>query len=103
MRPFFFFFFLSWFRLITSDRPGVCVERCLIFFISTGSFQVPALESVEQGGISNHTEAALIHTLLSLLIKVHQFMSYLRHNELPILIQSPIINNGKFKSSINYW
>ncbi|XP_030580226.1 DNA replication ATP-dependent helicase/nuclease DNA2 isoform X2 [Archocentrus centrarchus] len=30
---------------------------------------VPALESVEQGGISNHTEAALIHTLLSLLIK----------------------------------
>uniref|UniRef100_A0A671YL51 DNA replication ATP-dependent helicase/nuclease n=1 Tax=Sparus aurata TaxID=8175 RepID=A0A671YL51_SPAAU len=30
---------------------------------------VPALESVEQGGISNHTEAALIHKLLSLLIK----------------------------------
>uniref|UniRef100_A0A3P8SA22 DNA replication ATP-dependent helicase/nuclease DNA2 n=1 Tax=Amphiprion percula TaxID=161767 RepID=A0A3P8SA22_AMPPE len=30
---------------------------------------VPALESVEQGGISNHTEAALIHMLLSLLIK----------------------------------
>lgn len=32
--------------------------------------QVPALESVEQGGISNHTEAVLIRTLLSLLIKV---------------------------------
>ncbi|KAM4602916.1 DNA replication ATP-dependent helicase/nuclease DNA2 [Polymixia lowei] len=30
---------------------------------------VPALESVEQGGVSNHTEAALIHILLSLLIK----------------------------------
>ncbi|XP_059214337.1 DNA replication ATP-dependent helicase/nuclease DNA2 [Centropristis striata] len=30
---------------------------------------VPALESVEQGGVSNHTEAALIHKLLSLLIK----------------------------------
>uniref|UniRef100_A0A8C2ZPC0 DNA replication ATP-dependent helicase/nuclease n=1 Tax=Cyclopterus lumpus TaxID=8103 RepID=A0A8C2ZPC0_CYCLU len=30
---------------------------------------VPALESVEKGGISNHTEAALIHRLLSLLIK----------------------------------
>ncbi|KAJ3592791.1 hypothetical protein NHX12_005130 [Muraenolepis orangiensis] len=31
--------------------------------------QVPAYETVEQGGVSNHTEAALIHTLLSLLIK----------------------------------
>uniref|UniRef100_A0A4W6G061 DNA replication ATP-dependent helicase/nuclease n=1 Tax=Lates calcarifer TaxID=8187 RepID=A0A4W6G061_LATCA len=30
---------------------------------------VPALELVEQGGVSNHTEAALIHKLLSLLIK----------------------------------
>ncbi|XP_035007188.2 DNA replication ATP-dependent helicase/nuclease DNA2 [Hippoglossus stenolepis] len=30
---------------------------------------VPALESVEQGGVSNHNEAALIHMLLSLLIK----------------------------------
>uniref|UniRef100_A0A3B5AA44 DNA replication ATP-dependent helicase/nuclease DNA2 n=1 Tax=Stegastes partitus TaxID=144197 RepID=A0A3B5AA44_9TELE len=30
---------------------------------------VPALESVEQGGVSNHTEAALIHMLLSLLLK----------------------------------
>ncbi|XP_053174097.1 DNA replication ATP-dependent helicase/nuclease DNA2 [Scomber japonicus] len=30
---------------------------------------VPALESVEQGGVSNHTEAALVHMLLSLLIK----------------------------------
>lgn len=34
--------------------------------------QVPALESVEQGGISNPTEAAIIHKLLSLLIKVQQ-------------------------------
>lgn len=41
-------------------------------FISNWFFQVPALESVEQGGISNHTEAALIHILLSLLIKVHR-------------------------------
>ena len=31
---------------------------------------MPAYETVEQGGVSNHTEAALIHTLLSLLIKV---------------------------------
>uniref|UniRef100_A0A667X293 DNA replication ATP-dependent helicase/nuclease n=2 Tax=Myripristis murdjan TaxID=586833 RepID=A0A667X293_9TELE len=30
---------------------------------------VPALESVEQGGVSNHTEAALVHMLLTLLIK----------------------------------
>ncbi|KAM3876969.1 DNA replication ATP-dependent helicase/nuclease DNA2 [Diretmus argenteus] len=30
---------------------------------------VPALESVEQGGVSNHTEAALIHMLLTFLIK----------------------------------
>ncbi|XP_053281949.1 DNA replication ATP-dependent helicase/nuclease DNA2 [Pleuronectes platessa] len=30
---------------------------------------VPALESVEQGGVSNHNEAALIHVLLSLFIK----------------------------------
>uniref|UniRef100_UPI003AACC580 DNA replication ATP-dependent helicase/nuclease DNA2 n=1 Tax=Centroberyx gerrardi TaxID=166262 RepID=UPI003AACC580 len=30
---------------------------------------VPAFESVEQGGVSNHTEAALIHILLTLLIK----------------------------------
>ncbi|XP_056135257.1 DNA replication ATP-dependent helicase/nuclease DNA2 [Lampris incognitus] len=30
---------------------------------------VPALESVEQGGISNNTEAVLIHILLSLLLK----------------------------------
>ena len=33
---------------------------------------MPALELVEQGGVSNHTEAALIHVLLSLLIKVLQ-------------------------------
>lgn len=31
---------------------------------------MPALESVEKGGVSNHTEAALIHNLLSMLIKV---------------------------------
>ncbi|KAK0152964.1 DNA replication ATP-dependent helicase/nuclease DNA2 [Merluccius polli] len=31
--------------------------------------QVPAYETVEQGGVSNYNEAALIHTLLSLLIK----------------------------------
>ncbi|XP_071369257.1 DNA replication ATP-dependent helicase/nuclease DNA2-like, partial [Centroberyx affinis] len=30
---------------------------------------VPAFESVEQGGVSNHTEAALVHILVTLLIK----------------------------------
>lgn len=44
----------------------------LFFFLFPVSSQVPALESVEQGGVSNHTEAAIIHKLLSLLIKVHQ-------------------------------
>lgn len=34
------------------------------------SVKVPALETVEKGGISNHTEAAIIGVLLSLLIKV---------------------------------
>lgn len=33
-------------------------------------FKVPALETVEPGGISNHTEAVLIRKLLLLLIKV---------------------------------
>lgn len=44
----------------------------LFLFLFPVSSQVPALESVEQGGVSNHTEAAIIHKLLSLLIKVHQ-------------------------------
>lgn len=57
-------------RYLTASEIG---STFLTLFLYAGSFQVPALESVEQGGISNHTEAALIHTLLSLLIKVHQF------------------------------
>lgn len=49
---------------------------------SAGSPQVPALESVEQGGVSNHTEAALIHMLLSLLIKVYFLQNKIHHTSL---------------------
>uniref|UniRef100_A0A669CQN7 DNA replication ATP-dependent helicase/nuclease n=1 Tax=Oreochromis niloticus TaxID=8128 RepID=A0A669CQN7_ORENI len=51
---------LSWIQSTLLPSNPVCFLDCSM---------VPALESVEQGGISNHTEAALIHTLLSLLIK----------------------------------
>lgn len=37
------------------------------------SMQVPALETVEKGGVSNHTEAILVHALISLLFKVIQY------------------------------
>uniref|UniRef100_A0AAQ5YMC4 DNA replication ATP-dependent helicase/nuclease n=1 Tax=Amphiprion ocellaris TaxID=80972 RepID=A0AAQ5YMC4_AMPOC len=50
---------LSWLQATLLPSNPVCFLDC----------SVPALESVEQGGISNHTEAALIHMLLSLLIK----------------------------------
>lgn len=51
-------------------------QRLRFWFPSHYFLQVPALESVEQGGVSNPTEAAIIHQLLWLLIKV--FPSQLR-------------------------
>ncbi|XP_069030561.1 DNA replication ATP-dependent helicase/nuclease DNA2 [Embiotoca jacksoni] len=51
---------LSWIQATLLPRNAVCFLDCSM---------VPALESVEQGGISNHTEATLLHILLSLLIK----------------------------------
>ncbi|RVE74639.1 hypothetical protein OJAV_G00024120 [Oryzias javanicus] len=51
---------LSWVESTLLPANPVCFLDCSL---------VPALESVEQGGVSNHTEAALIHMLLSLLIK----------------------------------
>lgn len=51
---------LAWIQNTLLPSRPVCFLDCSM---------VPALESVEQGGVSNHTEAALIHKLLSLLIK----------------------------------
>uniref|UniRef100_A0A3Q1FPZ8 DNA replication ATP-dependent helicase/nuclease n=1 Tax=Acanthochromis polyacanthus TaxID=80966 RepID=A0A3Q1FPZ8_9TELE len=51
---------LSWLQATLLPSNPVCFLDCSM---------VPALESVERGGISNRTEAALIHMLLSLLIK----------------------------------
>ncbi|XP_023251041.1 DNA replication ATP-dependent helicase/nuclease DNA2 [Seriola lalandi dorsalis] len=51
---------LAWIQATLSPSNPVCFLDCSM---------VPALESVEQGGVSNHTEAALVHKLLSLLIK----------------------------------
>ncbi|XP_038150568.1 DNA replication ATP-dependent helicase/nuclease DNA2 [Cyprinodon tularosa] len=51
---------LSWLQATLLPSNPVCFLDCSV---------VPALESVEQGGVSNHTEAALIHMLLSLLIR----------------------------------
>ncbi|CAL8243483.1 unnamed protein product [Lota lota] len=51
---------LAWVQAALLPSNPVC-------FLDTS--QVPAYETVEQGGVSNYTEAALIHTLLSLLIK----------------------------------
>ncbi|XP_058484669.1 DNA replication ATP-dependent helicase/nuclease DNA2 [Solea solea] len=51
---------LAWIHATLSPSNPVCFLDCSM---------VPALESVEQGGVSNHTEAALIHKLLSLLLK----------------------------------
>ncbi|MEQ2264568.1 hypothetical protein XENORESO_012835 [Xenotaenia resolanae] len=51
---------LSWLQATLLPCNPVCFLDCSV---------VPALESVEQGGVSNHTEAALIHMLLSLLIR----------------------------------
>ncbi|KAM9860402.1 DNA replication ATP-dependent helicase/nuclease DNA2 [Aulostomus maculatus] len=51
---------LLWIHATLLPSNPVCFLDCSM---------VPALESVEQGGVSNHTEAAIIHLLLSLLIK----------------------------------
>ncbi|KAM7014960.1 DNA replication ATP-dependent helicase/nuclease DNA2 [Tautogolabrus adspersus] len=51
---------LAWVQATLLPSNPVCFLDCSM---------VPALESVEQGGVSNHTEAALVHKLLSLLIK----------------------------------
>ncbi|XP_054892940.1 DNA replication ATP-dependent helicase/nuclease DNA2 isoform X3 [Poeciliopsis prolifica] len=50
----------SWLQAALLPSNPVCFLDCSA---------VPALESVEQGGVSNRTEAALIHMMLSLLIK----------------------------------
>ncbi|XP_053720332.1 DNA replication ATP-dependent helicase/nuclease DNA2 [Synchiropus splendidus] len=51
---------LTWIQAALLPSSPVCFLDCSL---------VPALESVEQGGVSNHTEAAIIHLLLSLLLK----------------------------------
>ncbi|XP_041642860.1 DNA replication ATP-dependent helicase/nuclease DNA2 [Cheilinus undulatus] len=51
---------LTWVKATLLPSNPVCFLDCSM---------VPALESVEQGGVSNHTEAAIIYKLLSLLIK----------------------------------
>ncbi|XP_077376094.1 DNA replication ATP-dependent helicase/nuclease DNA2 [Festucalex cinctus] len=51
---------LAWIQAVLLPSKPVCFLDCSV---------VPALESVAQGGISNRTEAAIIHLLLSLLIK----------------------------------
>ncbi|XP_068443578.1 DNA replication ATP-dependent helicase/nuclease DNA2 isoform X2 [Clinocottus analis] len=51
---------LAWIHATLLPSSPVCFLDCSM---------VPALESVEKGGVSNHTEAALIHRLLSLLLK----------------------------------
>ncbi|XP_019751423.1 DNA replication ATP-dependent helicase/nuclease DNA2 [Hippocampus comes] len=51
---------LAWIQAALLPSKPVCFLDCSV---------VPALESMGQGGISNHTEAAIIHLLLSLLIK----------------------------------
>ncbi|XP_041839063.1 DNA replication ATP-dependent helicase/nuclease DNA2 isoform X2 [Melanotaenia boesemani] len=51
---------LSWLQATLLPSNPVCFLDCSV---------VPALESVEQGGVSNYAEAALVHKLLSLFIK----------------------------------
>uniref|UniRef100_A0A8C6UWA6 DNA replication ATP-dependent helicase/nuclease n=1 Tax=Neogobius melanostomus TaxID=47308 RepID=A0A8C6UWA6_9GOBI len=51
---------LTWIQNALLPNNAVCFLDCSM---------VPALESVEQGGVSNQTEAELVHLLLSLLIK----------------------------------
>lgn len=61
----------------------------LFLFLFPVSSQVPALESVEQGGVSNHTEAAIIHKLLSLLIKV----LYIRKRCLSVSVSEHVLHS----------
>ncbi|KAM3624717.1 uncharacterized protein V6R79_000622 [Siganus canaliculatus] len=51
---------VAWIQAALLPTNPVCFLDCSM---------VPALESVQEGGISNHTEAAVVHKLLSLLIK----------------------------------
>ncbi|KAJ0056178.1 hypothetical protein NL108_003474, partial [Boleophthalmus pectinirostris] len=51
---------LTWIQDALLPDNTVCFLDCSV---------VPALESVEQGGVSNQTEAEVVHLLLSLLIK----------------------------------
>ncbi|XP_034158646.2 DNA replication ATP-dependent helicase/nuclease DNA2 isoform X1 [Pangasianodon hypophthalmus] len=50
----------AWVHAVLEPQKSVC-------FLDTS--QVPALETVEKGGVSNHTEAILVHALVSLLLK----------------------------------
>ncbi|XP_076831088.1 DNA replication ATP-dependent helicase/nuclease DNA2 [Brachyhypopomus gauderio] len=50
----------TWVHTALDPQKPVC-------FLDTS--QVPAVETVEKGGISNHTEAVLVHAVVSLLIK----------------------------------
>ncbi|XP_053357959.1 DNA replication ATP-dependent helicase/nuclease DNA2 [Clarias gariepinus] len=52
--------YTAWIYTALEPQKSVC-------FLDTS--QVPALESVEKGGVSNHTEAVLVHALISLLLK----------------------------------
>ncbi|XP_057707140.1 DNA replication ATP-dependent helicase/nuclease DNA2 [Corythoichthys intestinalis] len=51
---------LAWIQAVLMASKPVCFLDCSM---------VPAFESVVQGGVSNQTEAAIIHLLLSLLVK----------------------------------
>ncbi|KAI4886215.1 hypothetical protein NFI96_005228 [Prochilodus magdalenae] len=44
-------------------------ERTASALLQLPCKEVPALETVEKGGVSNHTEAILVHALISLLLK----------------------------------
>ncbi|KAJ8245090.1 hypothetical protein GJAV_G00275500, partial [Gymnothorax javanicus] len=50
----------GWIKAVLESENPVCL------FDTT---KVPAPETVEKGGISNHTEAALVHRIISLLLK----------------------------------
>ncbi|KAM7423902.1 hypothetical protein PAMA_000323 [Pampus argenteus] len=51
---------VAWIQAVLLPSNPVCFLDCSV---------VPALETVEQGGVSNHTEAVLVHMLLSLMLK----------------------------------
>ncbi|XP_027030719.2 DNA replication ATP-dependent helicase/nuclease DNA2 isoform X1 [Tachysurus fulvidraco] len=52
--------YTAWVQAALDPQKSVC-------FLDTS--QVPALETVEKGGVSNRTEAILVHALVSLLLK----------------------------------